>query len=336
MLQMKNMISHIRALTLVVCLILALTAAAVAEQCSNAVEMDAGTRAAIEGAATELFGYLAQNNAAALQQHATASLAGNFAAVQSAVADNQSILGGAQGTPRATYLLDTGGSGTLQNAEFLCGIWGTPQFVSFDIPNLPAGKYGLVIMDAKGAKGPYYVSLILQQEAGSWKLAGFPPPSPAQIMGHDAPWFLEQARDFKSKGQIHNAWFYYQEAKTLADPVAFMSTTPIVKLQREMQSATPSDLPVNGPVPLAANNGKSYNLTQVFPVLVENGMDLVVKYSEPDISDTGKTFQDNMAVISALVNRMPELRQTFQGVVARAVAANGQDYGTLLAMKDIK
>ena len=31
-----------------------------------------------------------------------------------------------------------------------------------------------------------------------------------------------------------------------------------------------------------------------------------------------------------------ELRDGFAGIVARAVDASGQDYGTLLAMKDIK
>ena len=309
-----------------------------AEQCSNANEMDAATRSAMEASAQQMFGYLAHNDAAALQQHAIASLSANFAGVQKAVADNQTTFSGAQATTRATYLLDTGGNGVLQQAEFLCGIWGTPQFVSFEIPNLPAGKYGLVIEDVKGPKGPYYVSFVLQQEqaGGTWKLAGFPPPSPAEIMGHDAPWFLTQARDFKAKGETHNAWFYYQEARTLADPVAFMNTMPVVKLTREMQESTPSDLPVKGPAPLAAQNGKTYSLTQVFPVVTEKGMDLVVKYASSDISDTSKDFQDNMAVINALMAKFPEFRQTFEGVVARATAPNGQDYGTLLAMKDIK
>jgi hypothetical protein len=338
---MKQMISNFRTLALLVSVVFLtlLPLSLSAETCSNAVEMDAATRSAIESAASGFFADVSRNDAASLQRNAIASLASNFSAVQAAVADNQPVLGNAQGTVRATYLLDTGGSGTLQNAEFLCGIWGTPQFVSFAIPNLPAGRYGLVIMDVKGAKGPYYASFVLQQDTpnGPWKLAGMPSPSPAEVLGHDAPWFLEQARNFKSKGQIHNAWFYYQQAKTLADPVAFMVTTPVVKLQREMQQSQPADIPTNGqPVTLAAANGKSYSLTQVFPVLVENGMDLVVKYSEPDISDTGKTFQDNMAVISALIGKIPEFRQTFQGVVARATTPNGQDYGTLLAMKDIK
>jgi hypothetical protein len=34
--------------------------------------------------------------------------------------------------------------------------------------------------------------------------------------------------------------------------------------------------------------------------------------------------------------KYPEVREAFAAVVARAVDPNGHDYGTLLAMKDIK
>jgi hypothetical protein len=40
--------------------------------------------------------------------------------------------------------------------------------------------------------------------------------------------------------------------------------------------------------------------------------------------------------MKALVVRYPELRDGFSAIVVRAVAPDGQDYGTLLAMKDIK
>ena len=43
-----------------------------------------------------------------------------------------------------------------------------------------------------------------------------------------------------------------------------------------------------------------------------------------------------MAVIKALVGKYPELREAFAGVVARGVAPSGQDYGSMLPMKDIK
>jgi len=41
-------------------------------------------------------------------------------------------------------------------------------------------------------------------------------------------------------------------------------------------------------------------------------------------------------VIKALVAKFPEFRNAFAGVVARAVEPSGRDYGTLMAMKDIK
>jgi hypothetical protein len=74
----------------------------------------------------------------------------------------------------------------------------------------------------------------------------------------------------------------------------------------------------------------------MFPLAVGNDLDLIVKYEVPDISNSTQTFQDNMAVIKALVSKYPELREAFVGVVARAVEPSGRDYGSLLAMKDIK
>jgi hypothetical protein len=63
---------------------------------------------------------------------------------------------------------------------------------------------------------------------------------------------------------------------------------------------------------------------------------VVVKYEAADVSNTAQTFRENTAVIKALVGKFPELREAFVGVVARAVEPSGRDYGTLVAMKDIK
>jgi len=307
-----------------------------AEQCSSALDMETGIRAGLEHAALDLSSYLTHNDAAGVQRGSNASLSANFAGVQTAMTQSQPVLGGAQATVRATYLLETGGTGTLERASFLCGVYGTPQFVSFTLNNLPAGRYGLVIEDVKGAKGPYYLTLILQQEAGAWKLAGLPPLMAAEAAGHDASWYLVRAREFKSSGQTRNAWFYYQQARTLAQPAAFMITTALVKLDREAQPVLPADLPVKAPVPLVAAGGKSFSLTQVFTVAVEGGLDLVVRYSTPDLADTGRAFQENNTVINTLVAKFPELRDGFQAVVARATDPAGRDYGTMVAMKDIK
>ncbi len=90
-----------------------------------------------------------------------------------------------------------------------------------------------------------------------------------------------------------------------------------------------------GPVDLVAG-GKTYKITSLFPMVVGNDLDLVVKYQSADVSNTAQTYQDNMAVIKALVAKYPEYRDAFAAVVARAVEPSGKDYGSLLAMKDIK
>src|SRR5205085_6436096 len=72
--------------------------AAFAEQCNNANDMDAATRAAIERAGVQYFNDFATGNAADLQRNANASLAANFAGVQAALSENQPILSGGQAT----------------------------------------------------------------------------------------------------------------------------------------------------------------------------------------------------------------------------------------------
>jgi hypothetical protein len=43
-----------------------------------------------------------------------------------------------------------------------------------------------------------------------------------------------------------------------------------------------------------------------------------------------------MAIMKELATKYPELRDAFAGVETRATDASGKNYGTLLAMKDIK
>ena len=119
-------------------------------------------------------------------------------------------------------------------------------------------------------------------------------------------------------------------------PVDFMSTLATDKLYDEAQSLQPTDLPINGQTVDLIAGGKTFRLTTLFPLAVGNELDLVVKYQSADVSNATQSFQDNTAVIKALIAKFPEFRNAFSGVVARAVEPSGRDYGTLLAMKDIK
>ena len=179
------------------------------------------------------------------------------------------------------------------------------------------------------------VSIILQQAGTDWKLGGLYVKA-AQVAGHDSDWFLARAREYKAKGQVHNAFFFYDEARSLISPLPFMSTLATDKLYDESQAAQPADVPTNGKTADLSAGSTTYKLTAVYPEAVGNDLDLIVKYQAADISNTNQAYQNNVAVIKALVAKYPELRDAFAGVVARAVDPSGRDYGTLLAMKDVK
>ena len=324
------------ALSVLICVV-ALNARGEAEICLAGGDMEAATRSALETTARHFFDLTAKGDAASLQHSAIPSLASNFSGIESAVKDNQANFAGGQASVRPPFLLQQQGAAPVERAEFLCGVFGargqTADSSVFVIPNLPPGNYGIVIMDVTTAQNAYTLSFVLEQHGNDWQLGGLYA-KPSQVGGHDGNWFLQRAREFKAKGQGHNAWFYFLEARDLLAPLPFMSTLATDKIYDEAQAVQPADLPTESPVTLPGP--KAYKVTSFFPLVVGNEVDLVVKYRSADVSNTAQTFQDNVAVIKAVVAKYPELRDAFAGVVARAVEPSGRDYGTLLPMKEIK
>ncbi len=310
-----------------------------AQICQSAGDMNASARTALETAAKRYFEMSARGDTAGLKQNSIASVAANFAGIETAVQANQAAFSGGQATVRPPFLLTAEGTEPLARAEFLCGVFGksgqTKDSAVFVLPNLPPGKYGVVILDVNGGAAAMTLTLVLQQVGGDWRLAGFYARS-SRAAGHDAGWFTQHAQDFKAKSQTHNAWLYYREAIALSAPADFMSTLATDKLYDEEQTAQPSDVPGGGKNMDLSVAGKVYHLTEIFPMAVGNDLDVVVKYDAADVSNSAHTLQENTAVIKALVAKFPELREAFAGVVARAVEPSGRDYGTLLVMKDIK
>ena len=305
----------------------------------SAGDMEPSARTALETAAKRFFDMSARGDAAALKQNSIPSLTANFGGVEAALKDNQPALSGASASVRPPFLLNAEGAGPLAHAEFLCGVFGpagqTSHSAVFVFNDLPAGKYAVTILDVSGGKKPLTLTLVLQELGAEWKLAGYYGRSP-QACGHDFAWFVQQARDFKAKSQSHNAWLYYREAIALASPVDFMSTQATDKLYDEVQSVQVVDMPADGNTIDLNAGGKTYRWTAIFSLPVGDDLDVVVKYSTGDISNTQKTFEENVLVIKAVVAKFPELKAAFAGVVARAVAPSGEDYGSLLPTKEIK
>jgi hypothetical protein len=310
-----------------------------AQSCQTANEIDAAAKTAIQNTAQRYYDMAAKGDAASLRQNSIPSLASDFAGIEGTIKANQPNLTGAQVTIKSFFLLDASGSAPVPNAEFYCGVFGkngqTANSAAFYLNNLPPGKYAVVLLDANSTAGRTMFSEILQQAGTDWKLGGLYVKA-AQIAGHDSNWFLERAREYKAKGQMHNAWFYYEQARSLISPLSFMSTLATDNLFDESQNLRPTDIPAGGKTTDIPGGTATYKLTGIFPQAVEKDLDLIVRYQSANVSNTNQAYQDNIAVMKAVVQKWPEVRDAFAGVVARAVDSTGRDYGTLLAMKDIK
>jgi hypothetical protein len=201
------------------------------------------------------------------------------------------------------------------------------------INGLTSGKWAVVIEDISGGKAPITIGEILQQQGAAWKIAGFILRD-TQIGGHNSDWFVQKARDFKSRDENHNAWFYYLVGWDLAAPLNFMSTANLDKIAQEMQAVKPSDLPTaQSPMGLSAG-GKTFQVIGIDTVPVGDALDLRIRYkAQAPNTDTGQLYQDNMSVMKALVEKYPEYRDGFPAVIARALDPNGNgDYGSVAEM----
>jgi hypothetical protein len=125
-------------------------------------------------------------------------------------------------------------------------------------------------------------------------------------------------------------------ARNLISPLSFMSTAATDKLYDESQSLQPADVPAEGKTVDFQAGTATYKLTAMYPDAMGKDLDLLVRYQVNDLSNTNQTYQGNITLMKALITKYPEFKEAFAAVNARAVDASGRDYGTLLAMKDIK
>lgn len=319
--------------------LLTFSLSAVAQTCFTSDDMDAATKTALQTTALRFFDLVSKGDSASLQQNSIPAVATNFSGIENTIKDNQADLAGAHATMRPPFELKAEGTAPIERAEFLCGIFNGPdadKAAEIIIPNLPPGNYAVTILDVQGQKSPYTLTFVLQQQGTDWKLGGFFLHA-EQIAGHNSDWFLQKARDFKAKGQNHNAWLYYLQARDLAMPISFLYTKTTDGMYQEEQTVRPSDFPIDGSIAdVAGANGKTYQITAVFPLAVQGKLDLVVKYRNPDISNSGQTFEENTNVMRAMLAKFPELREAFDDMVVRAVEPSGRDYGSMMPMKDIK
>lgn len=303
-----------------------------AQSCQTRDEISPQVKTAIESAAQQVFLEASQDNANAIRANTIPSFSNSIVGV---VNDNKAAFAGAAAPQlRTSFLLDTGATPSPDGA-FYCGVFGASGMsangAEFVIPNLPAGKYGVVIQDFIGSKGPYALSTIFEDLNG-WKLAGFYV-RPESSMGHDGIWYLTKARDFKAKGQNHDAWFYYVTSWDLLAPVTFMDTKLLSQIIKESNPIQPRDVPSGNKPATFTANGKTYNITQMSVFPNGNNFDLQLKYSVPSTADFNAAQADARSLATALVTQYPELKEVFNHIWAHAIDPSGAEAVGLINLK---
>jgi len=308
-----------------------------AVSCSTESQMTAAERDPIAQAARSLGSEIQAANVNGVRQATIPAVAAQFDPVAASIQAVSPQIQGATLTVNGIYSLKASDLKSTQDTQFFCSVPGSALIVTITIPQLPPANYALVIMHATGVEHPQQVSLLLQNDgpgATGWKLAGFFTRQ-MTAAGHDGVWYWTAARNYAQKKQDWNAYFYYQTAAFLLNPVDFVSSPNLEKLQKEMQLVRPAELPGATPLVLKAG-GQSFEITSMRTDTFSGALDLVVNYQTKDVSNPVATHTEIVELMKAMLAQHPELRQGFHGLWVYAHADNQSPYAIELPMSQIQ
>ncbi len=306
--------------------------------CTTQSQMAAAQRTVLAQSAQMLAANVESGNPAAVQAQTITAVASQFGGIANSIQQVSTSIQHATLTVDDLYLLDATDLKAAQESQFFCGVAGSALTVEVTIPNLPPGKYALAIVHATGVKQPQQLTLVLQNDpVGSqdWKLAGFFT-HPMTMGGHDGLWFWRQARDYAAKKQVWAAYFYYQTAQFLLEPVDFLSSPNLQKLQREAEQNRPDNLPGAEPLRLSTGTG-TFEVTNLHTGELANQLDLVVTFNGTPGQDPVAARAQVTAVMRALLQQHPDLQSAFHGLwVYAATPGNTNPFALELPMEQIQ
>jgi hypothetical protein len=304
-----------------------------AVSCTTQAQMAEADRASLVQAGKTLASAVQSGNAAAVQALTIPKVKAQFDGIASTIEQTAPLLTGATITIDALYGLDASDlKSSAEDTQFFCGVPGSPLHVDFTIPQLPQGRYALVVVHATGVSKPQQIAFLLQKN-GDWQMAGFFV-KPLLVAGHDSVWYWTRARAFDQKNQKWNAYFYYTTAAYLASPADFLTSTNLEKLNQETANARPEGLPGAQPMVVSEGN-QTYSISDLHTDGSLGGLDLVIRYAATNVGDPVATRARNLEVMKATLAAHPELREGFHGLWVFAEAPPERPYGNELAMSDI-
>src|SRR3984885_10135874 len=144
-----------------------------AVSCTTQAQMAEADRATLVKAATALTSAVQSGNVAAVQALTIPKVKAQFDSIASTIEQKAPLLAGATVTIDALYGLDASDlKSSAEDAQFFCGVPGSPLHVDFTIPQLPQGRYALTLVHATGVRQPQQMAILLQKN-GDWQMAGF-------------------------------------------------------------------------------------------------------------------------------------------------------------------
>ncbi|WP_242618141.1 hypothetical protein [Edaphobacter modestus] len=316
------------------------------EKCTTQSAMTDTDRNALAGAGRAMAEKVLANDAAGLQAITIAEYAQNFGAIQAAVGNASAKVKGATLVVEQVYLLDAsdmkpGPDGKPGNAQFLCTLNRSIAEADFSIPSLPAGKYGFVIVEARGIAAPWRLSFLMEQVQGQWQMAGFYPGA-MTAAGRDGLWYWTAARTMAKSKEQWNAWLYYRQAEALLNPSGLILSTHLEKLHNEQASAAPPALSggisMESPLVVKGADGVEYHFIGlgVDDSLATDKIDVMAHLKVEQIGDAVAARKRNLDAMSALLGAYPELRKGFHGVWIVAEVQGQPPYATELAMNEVR
>lgn len=302
---------------------------------SRIAEVD---RNVLAQSAKSLAALVQSGDSVALKKKTISSVAERFDSIAAAVEAASPQIQRATITTEALYQLDsTDLKRTEDETQFFCGA-GDSHEVVLTIPNIPPGHYAIALLQATGVESPQSLAFILSRggtNTGDWLLAGCFI-HPLTSAGRHGTWYWTQARALARKEQRWNAYFYYQTAAYLLNPVYFLSSPNFDKLLKEQSAIAPPGLP-NSNQPMVLNfSGQVFEIQDIHTDSSLGGLDLVINYKAQSTSDPVAARTRNVDLMKLLLAQHPELKEGFHGLWAYANVPDQQPFANELPMGQIQ
>lgn len=288
--------------------------------CTTQGELQPQDRDALTAVGGRLAMAVLAQDYAALQAALLPSEASEWPGIRDSVELGGPQVKGGQIQLRNIYLLDASTAKATEDTQFFCSNTNGSLTVTMNMPQLPPGRYAVILADAAGAPLAGQIGLILAWDptgsAPTWKLAGL---SVRQGVfdGHDGVWYWSRARELAKDGQAWSAWYSYDAARYLLLPVDFLSSPNLEKLVQEQDQIQNS--PKNF-FPYTLQQGdRTWKIDAVQLDASLREPDLAVVYESTGVTDPAAIRTEAGAVLSALLKAQPALRQNFHGLWAIAM-----------------